>query len=190
MESVRHPTARPPPHRRQCAASERPERKGLPLSNPPSSLAIARRLASQGVPEKGTPDAVAAGAEQVLAQLFRRLSVWVGTVGCNALFTRALLLSVPHHPVLRGVRYQLQNGERKFECLAENAREYGSEATAEAITAVLASIVTMLNGLIGEDIAMSILDDVPRPTSETPSAPGSGTIETASTHGSEVEEPS
>lgn len=149
----------------------------MALSNPSASIATARRLASQGIPEHGTPDAIAAGAEHVLAQLFHSLSTWVGATGCNALFARALVLSAPHHPVLKGVRYRLHNGKRQFECLAENAREYGSHATAEAVTTVLASIITMLSGLIGEDIAMSILEEGPAPsrTSEIPSATGSGT---------------
>jgi hypothetical protein len=45
--------------------------------------------------------------------------------------------------------------------LAEIAREYGGQAMAEAATTVLASVITMLNGLIGEDLAMSILEVVP-----------------------------
>lgn len=122
------------------------------------------------MPERGTPDAVATGAERAFAHLFRSLSQWVGTVGCNALFARALALSTPQHPVLRGVRFQLQNEVPQLECLAENAREYGSQATTEGATTVLASIITMLGGLIGEDITMRILEESPR-ASETPSAP-------------------
>lgn len=144
-------------------------------SDSPTARATAHRLLAPGMPNNGTPDAVAGAVERVLAQLFRSLSQWIGTVGCNALFARALVLSAPHHPVLRGVKYHVHHGTPQLECLAENAHEYGSHATAEGATTILASIITMLNGLIGEDIAMSILDEVPTRTPEPPPAAMSGT---------------
>jgi hypothetical protein len=137
-----------------------------------TAQAAAHRLLVSGMPEHGTPDATAAGAEYVFAHLFRNLSQWIGTAGCHALFTRAIVLSVPRHPVLTGVRHH-QQGAPHLDRLTENAREYGSQATAEGAIAMLATIITMLTGLIGEDIAMSLLEEVPTRTSEITTATAS-----------------
>jgi hypothetical protein len=102
--------------------------------------------------------------------LFRNLSQWIGVTGCHTLFARAITLSAPHHPVLTDVRHQLEVVPH-LKHLGENAREYGSQATADAVTTVLATIITMLTGLIGEDIAMSLLDEVPTRTPEIALAP-------------------
>ncbi|MEO6865794.1 MAG: hypothetical protein ABI229_10110 [Gemmatimonadaceae bacterium] len=153
----------------------------MSLSDSSAALATARRLLSLESPEQGIPDTASTAVEHVFAQLFSSLSQWVGIVGCNALFARALALSAPHHPVLRGVCFQLHDGTPQLECLAENAREYGSQATTEAATTVLASVITMLSGLIGEDLAMSILEVVPPGTSKNPQAATAGTSPKSST---------
>jgi hypothetical protein len=122
----------------------------------PAAREAARRLLARELRGSDDPDAVAAGAERVFAQVFRNLAQWVGTAGCHALVTRSLVLTAPQFPILTGVRH-MQSAPH-LERLAENAREYGGKATIDGVTALLASIITTLNGLIGEDVAMSILD--------------------------------
>jgi hypothetical protein len=129
--------------------------------NPPESQgarAIAQRLIRRGRPDTATSSATAARVEDVLAQAFRNLSEWVGSAGCHALFARAITLSAPEHPVLKGVSQQLHPSPH-LDHFAENAGEHGSEATREAATAVLASIIATLSDLIGEDIVLSLLED-------------------------------
>lgn len=106
----------------------------------------------------------------MFAHLYRSLSQWVGTAGCQALFTRAIMLSAQQHPVLRGVRYQ-PSAEPHFDRFADNGGVHGGDAIAEAVTSVLASIITMLNGLIGEDIATNLLEEAlpSEPAGATPS---------------------
>ncbi len=125
------------------------------------------------MPEGGSTDAIAAGAEHVLADVFRSLSDWFGAAGCEALFARAIVLSSRSHPVLMGVRNRLHDVPQ-LDRFAENAREYGSQATAEAATTVLASIITTLAGLIGEDITMRLLEEVPHRTLGTAPVIASG----------------
>lgn len=127
----------------------------------PTATAAARRLLSGAIPEQCSPDAVAADMDQVFAHLFHTLSQWVGTAGCQALFARALVLSAPNRPVLTGVLYRPHTVPH-LDRLADNAREFGAEATAEAATTVLTSIITMLSGLIGEDLAMTLLEEAQR----------------------------
>lgn len=140
---------------------EHRENQRLTVSDSPTATAAARRLLSRGIPEHSSPEVVAAGAEQVFAQLFRNLSQWVGTAGCQALFARALVVSAPSRPVLTGVLYRPQTVPH-LDRLADNAREFGSQATAEGAATVLASIITTLAGLIGEDIAMTLLEEAQR----------------------------
>jgi len=111
------------------------------------------------MPKHGSPDEVAEGVEYVFAHLIRNLSKWLGVAGCNVLFARAFILSTPHHPVLAGV--SLAQSPPYLNHLADGAREYGNQAVASATTDVLASVITMLSGLIGSDIAASLLEEVP-----------------------------
>ncbi|MEO6778692.1 MAG: hypothetical protein ABI194_04495 [Gemmatimonadaceae bacterium] len=130
----------------------------MTVSDRSTPCATADRLLARGIPKHGTPEVAAAGAEHVFADLFGNLSEWVGVAGCRALFNRALVLSAPLNPVLTGVRYRSE-AEPHLDHLAENAAQYGTEATAEAATVVLAAIVAMLAGLVGEDVAMSLLSE-------------------------------
>lgn len=125
----------------------------------PAAREAAHRLLVREVRAGDDADAVAAGAERVFTQVFRNLAQWVGTAGCHALVTRSLVRTAPQFPVLTGVRHM--QSDPHLERLAANAHEYGSEATVDGVTALLASIITTLNGLIGEDIAMSILEEQP-----------------------------
>ena len=131
------------------------------------------------MPRAGTPEATAAGAERVFAQLIDNLSNWVGVAGCDALFTRALVLSTPNHPVLGHV--QLGKFAPYLASLPNGAREYGASATESAVTDVLALVVTMLGDLIGPDMAMTLLD--PRDPATNAVAKDEST-ESQPTHGS------
>lgn len=122
----------------------------------------AERLVAHGLPAQPTPEAAAAGAEEVIAHLYRNLSQWVGSAGCQALFSRALVLCTVAHPVCEGVRYRPQGPFPHLERLAANAQSCGGDATVAGITAVVSSIVSMLTGLIGdEDIVKSLLENGP-----------------------------
>lgn len=111
------------------------------------------------MPKHGSPGEVAEGVEYVFAHLTRNLSKWVGVAGCHALFARAFILSVQHHPVLAGV--SLGQSPPYLVHLAEGTREYGNQAVSAALTDVLASVITMLSGLIGSDIAASLMEEIP-----------------------------
>jgi hypothetical protein len=123
---------------------------------------IAERLLSGGMPPHPTSETAVAGAEQVFADLFQRLSRWIGAAGCQALFNRALVVTSARHAVFQGVRYRPQGEAPHLDRLAANARVCGVEATADGITTVLVSIITILSGLIGDEvIAMSLLEGQP-----------------------------
>jgi hypothetical protein len=133
-----------------------------PSTTQPPAREIAERLVASTLPARSTPEAAAAGAEELFARLFHNLSQWVGSAGCQALFSRAFVLCAATHPVCAGVRYRTQGATPHLDRLAENARVCGGSATVEGITEVLTSIVTMLTGLIGDgEIAMGLLEGGP-----------------------------
>lgn len=145
----------------------------------PAAREAAHRLLGREVRAGDDADTVAASAERVFTQVLRNLAQWVGTAGCHALVTRSLLLTAPRFPVLAGVQHM--QTDPHLERLAENAHEYGDKATIDGVTALLASIITTLNGLIGEDIAMSILEEQP-PAAIAPAVP----VTSASTSASDI----
>jgi hypothetical protein len=133
-----------------------------PSTTQPTARAIAERLVASALPARSTPEAAAAGAEELFARLFHNLSQWVGSAGCQALFSRAFVLCAATHPVCAGVRYRTQGATPHLDRLAENARVCGGSATVEGITEVVTSIVTMLTGLIGDgEIAMGLMEGGP-----------------------------
>lgn len=141
----------------------------------PPALAIAARIVARSLPAEPTPDAAASGAEEVFARLYRNLSHWVGSAGCQALFSRAFVLCAATHPVCAGVRYRPLGAAPHLERLVENARECGGEATAKGITEVVTSIVTMLTGLIGDEgITMSLLENGPPSSGDAAARPAGG----------------
>lgn len=133
-----------------------------PSTTQPASRAIAERLVASAIPAGSTPETAATGAEALFALLFHNLSQWVGSAGCEALFSRAFVLSAATHPVCVGVRFRTKGGTPQLDRLSENARDCGGAATVEGVTEVVTSIVTMLAGLIGdESIALGLLEDGP-----------------------------
>jgi hypothetical protein len=129
----------------------------LTKSARPTAQATARGIIARGIVVPGNPDAVAASAEDLFARLCAGLSEWIGSAGCRALFARAVILTVPTHPVLSGVT--LGHFAPYLPVLTENASAYGADATVDAAEAVLVSILTMLHGLIGDDIATGLVEE-------------------------------
>lgn len=117
-------------------------------------------MVARALPARASPDEAVAAAEILFARLSHNLSLWVGNAGCQALFSRAFVLCATTNPVCAGVRFQIRDRTSHLDRLAENARLCGGEATVEGVTEVVASIVTMLTGLIGDEkIAMGLLED-------------------------------
>ena len=61
------------------------------------------------------------------------------------------------YPALANVRYSHQSAVC-LERLAESARLHGADAAADGVAAVLTVLIELLGRLIGEDIAMRLLE--------------------------------
>src|SRR6266480_1123496 len=141
--------------RRPSASDEATTRLTPPQSRPAEELA--RRLLARDAPAEDAPDAVAAAAERVCGRVSANLSRWFGIDGTDALFARAVARAQADHPALANVRYSHQSAVC-LERLAESARRHGAHAAADGVAAVLTVLIELLGRLIGEDIAMRLLE--------------------------------
>lgn len=117
---------------------------------------IARRLINARRPERPgvTPARAAAAAGD---HLYWELSRWVGRDGCHALFTRALAQARTDYPVLEEIRLRAES-EPYVEGVAEIIMAHGDAATSEALESMLMRLVELLGRLIGDDMAMKLIE--------------------------------
>lgn len=128
--------------------------------NSPAVRRVALRLLAKG----GASGAAAsegfdpvAAADELFRQLAGELTRWFGSFGYHALFSRALADAKSHHPALDNVRIRSAN-EPSLEGLAESVARHGADAVTEGIIAMLMAFIDLLSRLIGEDMALKLLD--------------------------------
>jgi hypothetical protein len=146
--------------------------------NTPRAQNVARRLfTNPGLSattdaDRGSDDTVqtVAAAEQAARRLGDGLSRWFGPFGYHALLTRALVEAQGAHPVLGAVVVRSAL-EPFLDGLADGAQAHGIAAMTYGVTAVLATVIDLLGRLIGEDMALHLVEqsmagvapDAPRP---------------------------
>jgi hypothetical protein len=98
-----------------------------------------------------------AAVEGVAGALAATLSRWFGPYGYHALLSRALAEATADHPALAAVRVRSPL-DPTLEGLSDAARAHGSGATVDALTTVVAGIVELLGRLIGDDMAVNLVE--------------------------------
>ena len=123
-----------------------------------SSLEIARRLLSREAPSSNGGDAHAAGValERACARVSERLRDSMGEEGHNALLARALAHTEGSHPALKGIR-RSDNGMH-LDGIVASVEIHGVPAVTRSIEALFAAVFDILGRLIGEDMAVRIID--------------------------------
>jgi hypothetical protein len=127
----------------------------------PAARAAAQRLVERELERPGAFDTDAA---RLGAALFRayaavcdNVRATMGDDGCIALFGRAYARELASHPALHEVR-----GRTKYETSLENVLAgidaHGAAAVRAAVEAVIATVIDILARLIGEDMAIRIID--------------------------------
>lgn len=107
-------------------------------------------------PDAATPGgATAAGLEA--EKVFRSLSGWVGIDGCHALFTRARAQETAKHPPLELLQLT-PRAKQYLTGIPEAGAIYGDDATVNAIKSMLSSTVSLLDRLIGGDMAARLME--------------------------------
>ena len=130
----------------------------------PNSLRIARRLLATDA-LSGTdrdPERDVAALQRLSLRVFGNLCDAMGDDGCNALLARALLRTEADHPALKDFRGINAAGIHQDGIVA-SIEAYGVVAVRAAMEALIAALVDILARLIGEDMAIRLLDhDEPR----------------------------
>jgi hypothetical protein len=125
---------------------------------------VARRLVTNSGPsptgaDRGSDDTAqtVAAAEQAARLLGDALTRWFGPYGYHALLTRALVEARGAHAVLGAVIVRSPL-EPFLDGLADGARAHGNAAVTTAVTTVLATVIDLLGRLIGEDMALHLVE--------------------------------
>ena len=118
---------------------------------------IARRLINSHRSEPAEGHTAARAAAAACDQLYHELSRWVGADGCHALFTRALAQARTEHPALGQIQLHARS-EPYIDGVAETIMAHGDPATAEGLEAMLAHLIELLGRLIGDDMAMKLIE--------------------------------
>ncbi len=98
------------------------------------------------------------------------LTRWFGLFGYHALLSRALAEAKRSHQALDDIRIRSAT-DPCLERLPESVERYGTDAVTEGIIAMLMALIDLLSRLIGEDMALKLLDQpVPLrgPQADTP----------------------
>jgi len=128
-----------------------------PSQAQPAARDLARRLINARRSQHATGDTPARVAAAAGDRLYRELSRWVGPDGCHALFTRALTQAQTEYPALAQIQLRARS-EPYIDGVAETIMARGDPATAEAFESMLVHLVELLGRLIGDDMAMKLIE--------------------------------
>jgi hypothetical protein len=128
----------------------------------PAAYAAARRLlsgagafAASGDPGDG-PGPVGL-AERTSTDVATALARWFGPYGYHALLTRALTSARSAHPALASVSIRAPL-EPVLDGLADAAETFGIPPVLDGVAAVLAAVLDLLGRMIGEDMALHLVE--------------------------------
>lgn len=98
---------------------------------------------------------MAAAVEGGFVRVASGLTRWFGAYGAQALMTRALAAARPAHPVLGNVS---MTDVHTIEGIARSDSSYDAESIAEAMRATMTALAELLDRLIGDDLAITLLE--------------------------------
>lgn len=137
------------------------EGKATRLEDQPPARQIARGMIDKHRSERADGHTAARAAAAACDNLYRELSRWVGSDGCHALFTRALAETRTEYPAALGQLQLRARSEPYIDGVAETIMAHGDPVTAEALESMLIRMVELLGRLIGDDMAMKLIERSP-----------------------------
>lgn len=117
-----------------------------------SAMAAAREFWGRALAD-ARPEDIAAAAERVHLHLREGLSRWIGAEGFRALSARAVSLAQGEHPELGTLSFD--NDEP---ALRAAVRLHGVAPVTEALVAQLAAAIDLLGRIVGEEMAMQLVN--------------------------------
>ena len=131
-------------------------------SQAPPSVQIARRVLDRAAVRPGDVSPEASATQQALTRVSDNLRTAMGKDGSSALLARALSRTEAKHPALKDV-CRLANGDVHLDGVAAGIDAHGVAAVTAGIEALLAALLEVLIRLIGEDMAIRVIDyEAPR----------------------------
>jgi hypothetical protein len=118
---------------------------------------MARRLINSHRSKRSEGHTAARSVAVACDQLYRELSRWVGPDGCHALFTRALAQARAECSALGQIQLHARS-DPYIDGVAETIMAHGDPATAEGLEAMLVHLIELLGRLIGDDMAMKLIE--------------------------------
>lgn len=117
---------------------------------------LARRLwtEAEGGAGTGSPEAIAAAAEQLCARLRQELGRWIGRDGFHGLLQRALDQARPAYPWLVDLRCE----DGSLEDIAPAVRGRGAADGAAGMVTVIAALVQILGRIAGDEMALRLVE--------------------------------
>lgn len=113
-------------------------------------------------------------AARVGRHLAVELSRWFGPYGYHALLTRALARARREHSVLEAVHVGPPSAPY-LNGLEDAAQAHGVAATTAGVQAVLAALIDLLGRLIGDDLAVMLIDQTIRAMATGPAGVATST---------------
>ncbi len=117
---------------------------------------LARRLLVQEGGDSRDPKEVVVATGRVFRKVGEPLSLLISTRGFYSLLARAVSLSVPKFPILRGIEAESLN-EDSFQGLRVGVADHDSTEVTEAMVEVIAYLVWLLVTFIGRDLALQVV---------------------------------
>ncbi len=130
----------------------------------------AQRIWLRAVGDAALHAEVAGSADHLCRNLRIGMVRWIGGEGYRALLARALGETRPEHPALAGLT-----------CFGEDepairaaVRKHGADAVATGIVAVLRAMITLLGRIMGDDMAVHLVEQNCSPNLPGERASGAG----------------
>jgi hypothetical protein len=122
-------------------------------------MQTARRLLAREVDPgtRGHPEIVGAALHQTCARVSEALSDSMGEEGRNALLARAFARAEAAHPTLREIR-PLNGSGIPLEVVVSSVKTRGATEVISAVEALLAALVEVLGRVVGDDMAVRLID--------------------------------
>jgi len=125
----------------------------------PQMRDLARRLFAREAEKKDKPPNAADTMGKVCAKLFQRLNLLIGEGGFHAIVKRSLNLTTSEFPWVTNVKIE-QHPACSFRGLHESIEGRDSAEASEGFAAITANIIWLLVTFMGEDLILSLVDDV------------------------------
>lgn len=128
---------------------------------PTTATTVARRLWARATPDDTPPEALAAAVDRICSHLRTGLGRWIGAEGYHSLLDQALGRVRQTHMVLRGFGCM---GDEQPAILAA-IQKHGADAVLAAMVDLVAMLVELLGQIIGEEMAVRLVEQAGLPSS-------------------------